>query len=147
LIDEDRRMATERLAVYLRNLGVDPRVPLRELPKEEASAWNPELQAYAAEAGLRRSQVLDTSALQRVRARDDALVLPPGRSGAASREVPPVRTLAPTPELTPGRSRATGAPRTADESWWKLEFSAMLTGETGTGIDRHDASSYCSLSK
>jgi hypothetical protein len=122
-------MATEKQAVYFWNLGVGPRVVKGVLPKEEPSDRISELQAYAAEAGLRRSPALDTSALQRVRAQDDALVLPPRNSAAVPD--PGRSARPPAGNGSPGKATKSVASGTgeADESWWKLELSATWSGE------------------
>jgi hypothetical protein len=104
---------------------------MSEVTKEEASDWIRELQAYAAEAGLRRSPALDTSALQRVRAQDDALVLPPRNSAAVPD--PGRSARPPAGNGSPGKATKSVASGTgeADESWWKLELWATFAGRDG----------------
>ena len=76
-------LATERQASYLRDLGIDARTDLDELPKEEASAWIEELKGYSTRVRLGAGVPLTVEHLSRLEARDDALAQPPTRSPAA----------------------------------------------------------------
>jgi hypothetical protein len=115
-------MATNRQSLYLRDLGVDPRAELDDLPKEEASEWIEELKEYTARASLPVGRGLTAEVLRAVGAREDALMLPPSRS-AAVRFRPVAIENATRSE---GQCAQPALSPPADESWWKLELQATV---------------------
>ncbi len=121
-------MVTNGQAQYLRDLGIDERASIDDLPPGEASAWIEELQGYRAQAGISKGRPVTPEHLRRVGGREDALILPPSRSAAGAR-------AAPRPEPEPARavSRVRVGP-VADESWWKLELQATVALREGKTI-------------
>lgn len=114
-------MATDRQTDYLRDLGVDRRACTDDLPKEEASAWIEELKEYSARAGSAVGRPLTVPLLRAVGAREDALVLPPGRSvrvGVEARDG--------ARNETRGPSGTASALPPGDGAWWKVERACSL---------------------
>jgi hypothetical protein len=131
-------MATGPQSGYLRTLGVDLRVDLDGVSKEESSQWITELKAYHEAAGLPPNWPVSVADLRRLRARGDALVLPPARTLASAQAAGPVggpaermAALIPPPDDQGGGRRLSGR---SDEGWWRLEVSRTLQTDEGQSI-------------